>query len=128
MKVQEITHATNLAENGASGRASSSSSSLPSATGHECCSVPGGGTWASGAGAQTGPNSLLDETVLRNVVFIKTVHGNRFIYQLVPVGQSTVNVLEKTNLQNVLPFSVAFILASISTCDFSEPDHISEGI
>lgn len=47
---------------------------LPSygATCHECGGMPGAGTWASGAGAQTGPNSLLDETALRNVCLYKS--------------------------------------------------------
>lgn len=65
---------------------------------------PARGTWASGEGAQAGVCCLVDGTALRNVVFIKVVHGNTFLYQLAPVGQSTVNVRKKQISRMFSPF------------------------
>lgn len=59
----------------------------------------------SGEGAQMCSCYPADGTALRNVVFMKIVHGNRFICQVAPIGQSPVNVLKNPNLQDVFPFS-----------------------
>ena len=81
----------------------------------------------SGEGARTCSCFQAEGTARRYAVFIKNVYGNKFIGQLVPAGQSTVNVLKKK--QSSKMFSPSLLsLSSISTCDFPESDHIWGGV
>ena len=71
----------------------------------------------SGECARTCSCFQAEGTARRYAVFIKNVYGNKFIGQLVPAGQSTVNVLKKK--QSSKMFSPSLLsLSSISTCDF----------
>ena len=87
---------------------------------------PGGGTQVSGEGARTCLCFQAEGTARRYAVFLNNVYGNKFIGQLVPAGQSTVNVLKKK--QSSKMFSPLLSLSSISTCDFPKSDHIWGGV
>lgn len=68
------------------------------------------GPGLSGEGAQRGSYCLVDGTALRNVVSIKIVHENTFIFQFTPIGQSTVNVLKKQTSKMFSP-SLSFLFS-----------------